>query len=206
MQARMTALWALLCFLFPAHAALGGTVSEYSADRVFFDGNTVLLTAKIHVSGANLRCDIPAHMGRAAMSTIVRGDEKKIFFILHSNKTYAETAGDESLIPGGLPVMFGAKMEKHDVTRMGTEQIQGYTATKYRFLAKYGGRGGRPRIHLEWVAPEFDLPLRSMLEGEPARQELHNIRVEPVPGQIFEPPAGYAKVKNLLALMKASQS
>jgi len=200
----MTALWALL-LLFPAYA-VAGTISEYSADRVFFKNGAVLLTARLHVSGRNMRCDIPAHMGRAAMSTIVRGDAQKIFLILHSNKTYAETAGGKDDIPGGLPVMFGAKMEKSDLVRLGVEQIQGYTAVKYRFLAKYGGkRRGRPRVHLEWVAPEFDLPLRSMLEGEPASQELRNITVGPVPAHVFELPAGYVKVKDVLTLMKASQ-
>jgi len=205
MKARMTALWALLCFVFPAYA-VGGTISEYSADRVFFKGGAVLLTAKVYVSGRNMRCDIPAHMGRAAMSTIVRGDAQKVFLILHSKKTYAETTGDKDVIPGGLPVMLGAKMEKSDLVRLGVEQIQGYTATKYRFLAKYSGkRKGRPRAHLEWVAPEFDLPLRSMLEGEPASQELRDIAAGPVPAHIFELPAGYVKVKDVLTLMKASQ-
>jgi hypothetical protein len=152
-----------------------------------------------------MRCDIPAHPGRAAMSTIVRGEAQKIFLILHSDKSYAETAGDESVIPGGLPAMLGAKMEKSDLTRLGTEQLQGYTVTKYRFWGKYAGkRKGRPRVHLEWVAREFDLPLRSMLEGEPASQELRNIRVGPVPAHIFELPAGYVKVKDVLTIMKAS--
>ena len=198
-------LYTLICLLLPTYAAVGGTIGEYSADRVFFDGKSVLLTVRLYVSGRNLRCDIPAHLGRAAMSTIVRGDAQKIFLILHSNKTYAETTGDETSIPGGLPVMLGAKMEKSGLTRLGTEQIQGYTTTKCRFLAKYGvRRKGRPRVHLEWAAPEFDLPLRSMLEGEPASQELRNIKVGPVPAHTFDLPAGYVKARDVLTLMKAS--
>ena len=205
MKTRTIVLWTWICLVLPAHAAVGGTIGEYSADRVFFDGKSVLLTARIYVSGRNLRCDVPAHLGRAAMSTIVRGDTQKIFLILHSDRTYAETTGDGDVIPGGLPVMLGAKMEKSGLMRLGTEQIQGYTATKYRFVAKYGGRrNGRPRVHLEWVAPEFDLPLRSMLEGEPASQELRNIKVGPVPAHVFDLPAGYAKAKDVLTLMKAS--
>jgi len=198
-------MWLLLCCVSPAHA-LGGTISEYSADRVFYHNGGVMLTAKIYVAGSKLRCDIPAHKGRAAMTTIVWGDAQKIFLVLHSNKTYAETVGDASDIPGGLPVMLGAKLQKLDMQPLGTEKIQGYTTTKYRFVGKFVGRGqGRPRAHLEWMAPEFDLPLRSMMEGEPASQELRNITLGAVPAHIFDLPAGYVKVKDIFTLLKASQ-
>jgi len=208
MKIHIAATWALMIVLCPALTATAGTIREYSADRVFLDGHAVLLTVRMHISGRNMRCDIPAHMDRAAMSTIVRGDERKIFLILHSNKSYAETIGDEDTIPGGIPAMLGAKREKYDITNLGTEHIQGYTATKYRFWTKgkHGGkRKGRPRAHLEWVAPEFDIPLRSMLEAEPATQELRNIRVGPVPAHMFDLPAGYVKIKDALTLMKASR-
>ncbi len=182
--------------------ASAGTIAEYTADLVVLNSGKVESTTRIFVSGDKMRFDMPAQPGMGAMTTLALKGAKKMYIIMHNGKGYVESPLTEEGLPGVMPMMRDVKVEKSGREKLGAERVQGYDAVKCRLRSSVTMMGKTTKItQLEWVAPEFDIPLRSMQEGTPTSQELRNIKVGQVDASLFVLPAGYKKAKDMQALM-----
>lgn len=133
------------------------------------------------------------------------------FILLHSKKLYAEVkpgaAGDLTTAARNLPSDFspeklinetapGANYEK-----LGTEELNGRTVTKYRVTTAGKGEGrGLSTETLVWIDETLGMPVKSetVSTGERARgskvtMELRDIKQE-VDQSVFELPQDYKKV------------
>lgn len=135
------------------------------------------------------------------------------FILLHSKKLYAEVkpgaAGDVTAAARNLPSDFspeklinetapGANYEK-----LGTEELNGRTVTKYRVTTTGKGEGrGLATETIVWVDESLGMPIKSETTstGEQARgskvtMELRDIKQE-VDQSLFELPKDYKKVSS----------
>lgn len=120
-----------------------------------------------------------------------------MYLVAPAKKLYVEMPMTEQRLPGNMPVPPGIKILKDEKTELGKEEVAGYQTTKYRQNLELDVQGQKMTVvSIMWFAPEFDLPLRSEVEGETQRQELRNIKIGAVPAATFDIPSDYKKAKD----------
>jgi hypothetical protein len=173
--------------------AFAGSIQEYSADMV--DVKSGRVAQKLAVTPDKIYCENFNAQGKRDAISILRLDQKKLFVFLEANKSYMElpfnkdrfTAADLSM------GMVQTKQEK-----VGSETVNGYAADKFRITVQVMGM---TRTAFQWLAPEFDLPVRTEAEG--VIQEMRNIKAERPDAALFELPKGYKRDAQMEQMMKS---
>ena len=192
----------ILCFALPA---LAGSIREYTADMV--DVKSGKAVARYAVTEKKMRAE-SLEKGDSSIS-IIRLDQGKMY-ALQDDKTYLEfpLQGDRIPTPqemGGM--MMGGSGPKTRINRekLGTETVSGYEAEKFRVTATIEMMGHKhSSTHLEWIAKEFAIPVRTESDGKVV--EMRNIQIGAPAGSLFEIPAGYTKNAGLEDMMKKMKS
>ncbi len=195
-------LLGLLAGLFLAGTALAGTIKEYTAEMVDVDSGQV--GQKIYVTEQKMRADQAAGPGKPAAITIIRLDKGAIF-VLQPDKTFftIPVGGNVKNLKDLDSLMLMGM--KSDVKREkeGTETISGYQADKFKVttVLTTGPNQNITRVHYEWTAPEFDMPLRVQALGGKSAVEMRNIKVGSPAAAVFEIPDGYKRNTQLEEMM-----
>ena len=171
-------LAAIVCIL-----AFSGTVSakNFSADVVFKSDEQVM-TGKIYIADQKMRMDL------SEMITITRMDKKVVWTLMPDEKMYMEMA----LMPGqhipGADEETAGKVER---VRLGTENVNGLAADKYRVTLVDDKDKDE---WFEWIAIDSGFPVKMASVDNSWSHEYKNIVFGEPPAAKFEVPAGYTRM------------
>jgi hypothetical protein len=192
----------LLAVLLLSFAATGFAqkVTDYTADQVTMsaDGKPVS-QSKVYFSGGKMRLDDAMPQSGAKLVIIYRSDLKKNFMLNTDKKTYTERDLDEKDLNASIMSMGSVKNRKEKA--LGEEAVNGYKCSKKEIEAEIEVMGFKNTSRsVVWQSPKFDLPLRTRSDSGQIT-ELRNIREEKPAAAVFEIPAGYSKVSDMMELM-----
>jgi hypothetical protein len=192
---------AVLAVLLLSFAATGFAqkVTNYTADRVTMGAEgKPIEQSKVYFSGGKMRMDNIMPQSGAKLVMIYRSDLKKNFMLNTDKKTYTESDLDEKELTGAIMSMAPVKNRKEK--SLGEETVSGYQCSKKEIEAEIEVMGFKKTSRsVVWQSPRFDLPLRTSSEGHTT--EVRNIREEKPAAALFEVPAGYSKVSDMMELM-----
>jgi hypothetical protein len=168
---------------------------DFSADELHVSGGRQTAT-KVFMSQGKMRRE--SH----GMVMIARLDKKIAWMIDPSQKSYFETTLDPAKFP-----MMAQEVEKNvERKELGREKVAGFDCVKYQVTMEVGGPaagvppgmaakmgGPRKMVTTVWLSDKLGAALKSQSE-DGFTMEMTNIKVEPQPAALFEPPAGYAKI------------
>jgi hypothetical protein len=175
-------------------------VTDYTADQVTMgaDGKPIK-QGKVYFSGGKMRMDDVMPQSGVKLVMIYRGDLKKNFMLNTDKKTYTERELDEQEMTGDIMSMAPVKNRKERM--LGEETVSGYRCSKKEIEAEIEVMGIKKASRsVVWQSPKFDLPLRTRSESGHVT-ELRNIQEEKPAAALFEVPAGYSKVADMMELM-----
>ena len=175
-------------------------VTDFTADQVTMgaDGRTVA-QSKVYFSGGKMRMDDAMPQSGAKLIMIYRSDLKKNFMLNADKKTYTERELDEKDMSGAIMSMAPVKNRKEKI--LGEETVNGYRCTKKEIEAEIEVMGFKNTSHsVVWQSPKFDLPLRTRSDSGHVT-ELRNIQEGKPSVDLFEVPAGYSKVSDMMELL-----
>jgi hypothetical protein len=134
---------------------------------------------------------------------IYRSDLKKNFMLNTDKKTYTESELDEKEMAGEIMSMAPVKNRKERM--MGEETVSGYRCSKKEIEVEIEIMGIKKTSRsILWQSPKFDLPLRTRSDSGHVT-ELRNIQEERPAAALFEVPAGYSKVADMMELLGEEQ-
>lgn len=193
---------AVLVVLLLSFAATGFAqkVTDYTADQVTMgpDGKPIK-QSKVYFSGGKLRIDDVMPQSGAKLIMIYRSDLKKNFMLNTDKKTYTERELDEKEMTGEIMSMAPVKNRKERT--LGEETVSGYRCSKKEIEAEIEVMGFKNTSRsVVWQSPKFDLPLRTRSDSGRVT-ELRNIQEEKPAAALFEVPAGYSKVSDMMELL-----
>jgi hypothetical protein len=195
-------LWAVIAavivglFLGLAPWGQNAAAAEFSADQVTVGGNGKLIAkSKMYIGANGARIEYAASEDRGDMVSIFRKDKKLFWMISPAAKKYTEDTFDEKKMKEALNATVG-----RTVKVLGTEKIQGFTCTKKQVETTVTFLGMKNKSESTvWESDRFDMPLKTQ-DKNGAVTELRNIKLGRQPARLFEVPAGYTKVANMIAL------
>jgi hypothetical protein len=191
-KAMKKTLFALLPLMLAASVVFAGSVKEYSADMV--DVKSGRVTQRIAVMPDKVYSETFGASGKREAAVILRMDQKKMIMLMEQNKSYMELPFNKDQFTTS-DLAFGVVEVKRE--KLGTETVSGYSASKYRITSK---AMGMTVTVLQWMAPEFDMPLRTESQGN--IQEMRNIKTGRPDAALFEMPKGYTRDKAMEEMMK----
>lgn len=172
-------------------SALGGTAYaetlpvptvEYSADRVMeAKGHT--MSGKVYVARDKERMEMS--MEGFEMVTILRRDKQLGYLLMPAQHMYREMD-----LPSALEQSHAQNAEQAEVTKVGSETIDGYATTKYKMVAKDKSAEGFIWVTSEGIPIKMDLLSK---EGGATRViiTLSNLKIGAQDPLLFEVPADY---------------
>jgi hypothetical protein len=187
----------LLSFAVPGFAQ---KVTNYTADQITIgaDGKPIGQT-KVYFSDGKMRMDDFMPQSGAKLIMIYRSDLRKNFMLNTDKKTYTESGLDEKELAGAIMSMAPVKNRKEKT--LGEETVSGYRCSKKEIEAEIEVMGfKRTSRSVIWQSPKFDLPLRSSSDSGHVT-ELRNVREGKPAADLFEVPAGYSRVSNMMELL-----
>ncbi len=175
--------------------AQAGTIKEYTAEMVNVDSGQV--EQKFYVTEQKIRTDMLGSRNTAEGVIIMRLDRGKLFMLQPEDQAYFEVPLDKNVknlkdlenqtVLGMSPEV---KREK-----LGNETVNGYKTEKFKVTTSATvANTTNTTEHYEWVAPEFDLPLRLQTPGDKAVLEMRNIKIGAPAASVFEIPYGYRPI------------
>ncbi len=172
--------------------AQAGTITDYTAELV--DTGSGQVKQVFFVTERKIRTDILGAQGLVEGIVIMRRDLGKLFMLQPADRTYIEMPLDKdvkSLKDLENRAVLGMMPEVRR-QKLGSETVNGYNTEKFNVITSATiANTTTITEHYEWLAPEFDIPLRMQTPGDEAALELRNIRVGAPPAEAFEMPAGY---------------
>ena len=175
-------------------------VTEYTAEQVTMgaDGKPIA-QSKIYLSGGKMRMDGFMPQSGAQLIVIFRSDLKKSFMLNTDKKTYTASELDEKEMAGAIMSMAHIKNRKEKA--LGEETVSGYRCSKKEIEAEIEVMGYKSTSRsIVWQSPKFDLPLRSRSDSGQVT-ELQKIQEGKPAAALFEIPADYSKVSNMMELL-----
>ena len=198
---------AVLVVLSLSFAATGFAqkVTDYTADQVTMgvDGKSIK-QSKVYFSDGKMRLDDAMPQSGAKLVIIYRSDLKKNFMLNTDKKTYTENKLDEREMAGAIMSMGNVKNRKEKT--LGEERVSGYPCSKKEIEAEIEVMGFKNTSRsVIWQSPKFDLPLRTRSDSGQVT-ELRNIREGKPAAALFEVPADYSKVSDMMELLGDERS
>jgi hypothetical protein len=173
-------------FMLPLFLLLAGSAAaaQFSALMMIKDGDRVM-PGRIYVQDGKMRQEFTDAEGQTV--TIVRPDQKLIWFIMPWERAYAEMP-----LKGKLPGQF-IQIPKEALTKrlVGKETVNGYETEKYEVTMR--GGVGLERQTL-WVAPKLGTPVKLIVKERNFSMEYKSIKEGPQADRLFNLPPGYKKL------------
>ncbi|MFO8084426.1 MAG: DUF4412 domain-containing protein [Desulfobacterales bacterium] len=201
-------LFFTLVISFPDFGFSGSKTESFSADMVVIaaDGN-VVSTSKLYITPEAMRMDgMPRSGSQGGMpgvdnlTTISFADKNKEYIFNHDKKLFFEAELDEQEQDMVMNMM--KRYEKVDEEKvLGKEKVSGYNCTKKRVTTTVDMMGMKiTSTETIWQSDQFDMPLRIQNE-ESVITEYRNIDTKKPSAKLFQHPAGYKKVGNIMEVM-----
>ena len=172
-------------FMLPVFLLLAGSApaAQFSALMMIKDGDR-LVSGKIYVQDALMRQEFTDAEGQTV--TIVRPDQKVIWFIMPLERAYVEMPLKK------LPGQF-IQIPKEALTKrlVGKETVNGYEAEKYEVSVRGGGGLEKQTI---WVATKLGTPVKLIAKERNFSVEYKSIKEGAQAERLFNLPPGYKKL------------
>ena len=187
---RVFMLLLLLCLALPV---LAGSIKEYSADMVDVKSGKVM--QKLAVTPDTLYSESFNAQGKREAVAIIRLDQKKMYVFMEANKSYMELPFNKEWI-AAADLTIGMVQTKQE--KVGADTVGSYKADKFKITVNAMGMA---TTSFQWIAPEFDLPVRTESDG--VILEMRNIKTARPDAALFELPQGYKRDTQMEQMMKA---
>jgi hypothetical protein len=201
---------ALLFVMASAYAALGffeGKIENFSADMVIISADgKVVSTSKIYITPEAMRMDGMPMAGQHGMpkldnlTTISFTDKNREYIFNHDKKLFFEADLDKQ--EQDMVMDMKKRYENVDeVIVLGKEKVSGYNCTKKMVTTTVDLMGIKiTSTETIWQSDQFEMPLR-IQDEEGVIMEYRNIDTKKPSSKLFELPAGYKKVGNIMEVM-----
>jgi Domain of unknown function (DUF4412) len=183
--AAMVATFATAALPSAAYAAtLPVPTVEYSADRTIETekGN---FTGKVYVTRDKQRNEMD--MGGMQSVMIIRKDKELGYMLMPAQHLFQQLDLQSAQKQAG-----GQPQDLVDITEVGSETIEGQSATKYKMIMKDGSAGGFMWITKDGIPVKLDAITKEGNQKSRFTMTLTNIKVGTVDPAVFEVPAGYS--------------
>ena len=163
---------------------------EYSADMEVSSNGKPQAAGKVFQSGKKQRMEM------AGGASIMRLDKKVMWQLMPKEKGYMEMAIPEANVP---------PTEKNDaeMTEMGSETVNGVSATKYKVVSKEGGKKTEAFV---WITKEgIMVKTEGKGDGGTVGSELKNLKIGKQDASLFEIPNGYKSMGNPMEMLAGAR-
>lgn len=188
--------------LVSATGARGATVKSFSAKQVTVDPNgKIVSSGMIYVKPEKIRMDFKPPEGEGTMINIFRRDRNLHWMLSPEQKKYVESPYDEAELQKAMQLHMG-QTEKI----LGTETVNGFKCTKKEVetTVKFFGISKKSKA-IVWQSDRLEFPVRTQTE-DGTITELRDFKAGRQSSKLFEIPAGYAKVANMMELFAGASS
>lgn len=162
---------------------------SFSAWRVMSAGDSLTMEGPYHYAPGKHRSEM-AIEGQT-ITAIVREDREVLWTLMPQQNMYMEVSFDSREIGNGGAFEGSEIVESR---RVGTEEVNGQSATKYEVTVR--DPGGETATGTLWATEDM-IPVKMDMVvqgGDRVVVELRDIEVGPQPDELFEVPAGYTKL------------
>lgn len=166
---------------------------EYSADRVI-ESERGAMTQKVNHAGLKERSE--TQMGGMQSVMILRGDKKTAYMLMPAQNMYMEMDFTKAREQSGA-----TPGEAAEITKEGTETVEGLTTTKYKLVTADKKAAGFMWFTDDGIAVKMDLLSREGAKKSRMTMTLKNLKVGDQDESLFEVPAGYAKMPGMGNMM-----
>ncbi|MBX5462396.1 MAG: DUF4412 domain-containing protein [Steroidobacteraceae bacterium] len=167
-----------------AHAdTLPAPTVEYSADRII-ESEAGTFTGKVYSAKDKERSEIETNGMQMVM--ILRKDKQLGYMLMPAQRMYQQLDFSTAQKQSGGPDTEGV-----DITKVGTETIEGHPATKYRMVLKDGSAGGFMWITDDGIPVKMDMLSKSGKDKSRTTVTLTNLKIGAQDPQLFEVPGDY---------------
>lgn len=181
------ALSLALCLTTAAGAAYADPLPvptvEYSADRII-ESEAGTFTGKVYSAKDKERSEIQTNGMQMVM--ILRKDKQLGYMLMPAQRMYQQLDFSTAQKQSGGPDTEGV-----EITKVGTESIEGHSATKYRMVLKDGTAGGFMWITDDGIPVKMDMLSKSGKDKSRTTVTLTNLKIGAQDPQLFEVPADY---------------
>lgn len=164
-------------------ASLPVPTVEYSADRLI-ESDAGTFNGKVYSARDRERTEM--HMGDMKTVMILRRDKQIGWMLMPMQKMYQQMDFAKAAQQSGA-----APDDQVEITVVGTESVEGFTATKYKMLMKDGSAGGFIWITEQGIPVKMDMLSKSGREKSRITMTLKNLTIGEQDPQLFELPEGY---------------
>jgi Domain of unknown function (DUF4412) len=162
---------------------LSAPTVEYSADRII-ESEAGEMQGKVYSAKDRERTEMQMQDMQTVM--IIRRDKQLGWMLMPMQKMYSQVDFAQAQQQSGA-----APNEQVEITEVGSETIEGHTATKYKMLMKDGSAGGFIWITTDGIPVKMDMLSKSGRDKSRITMTLKNIQIGAQDPQLFEIPAGY---------------
>ena len=162
---------------------LSAPTVEYSADRII-ESEAGEMQGKVYSAKDRERTEMQMQDMQTVM--IIRRDKQLGWMLMPMQKMYSQVDFAQAQQQSGA-----APNDQVEITEVGSETIEGHTATKYKMLMKDGSAGGFIWITGEGIPVKMDMLSKSGRDKSRITMTLKNIQIGTQDPQLFEIPAGY---------------
>ncbi len=162
--------------------------AEYSADRLI-ESERGPMTQKVHHAGLKERSE--TQMAGMQSVMIIRGDKKTAYMLMPAQKMYMEMDFTKAREQSGTPG------EAAEITKEGTETVEGLATTKYKLVTADKKAAGFMWFTDDGIAVKMDLLSRESAKKSRMTMTLKNLQVGDQDDSLFEVPAGYTKMPGM---------
>jgi hypothetical protein len=163
---------------------------EYSGDRVI-ESAAGTIRGKVHSAKDKERTEINTQ--GMQMVLILRKDKQLGYMLMPAQRMYQEldfsTAQKQS---GSSP-----DEDQVEITKVGSETVDGHATTKYRMVLKDGSAGGFIWITSDGIPVKMDMLSKDGDEKSRMTMTLSNLKIGAQDPKLFEVPAGYQKLPQM---------
>jgi hypothetical protein len=172
-----------------AAATLPGPSVEYSADRIM-ETSQGTFTGKVFATKDKERAETNMRGMQSIM--ILRRDKQVGWMLMPAQKMYMTMDFAKAQQQAGA-----APDDKVEITEVGTEMIEGFSAKKFKMLMKDGSAGGFIWITEHGIPVKMDMLSKSGGEKSRMTVTLKNLQIGAQEAQLFELPGGYAAMPSM---------
>jgi hypothetical protein len=162
---------------------------EYSADRVI-ETSQGTFTGKVYSAKDKERAEM--NMSGMQSVMILRRDKQIGYMLMPAQKMYMTMDFAKAAQQSGA-----APNDQIDITEVGTETIEGHSATKYKMLMKDGSGGGFIWVTSQGIPVKMDFLSKSGGEKSRMTVTLKNLQIGAQDAQNFELPSGYTAMPSM---------
>jgi len=170
-------------------AALPSPSVEYSADRVM-ETSAGTFTGKVFAAKDKERAE--TNMGGMQSVMILRRDKRLGWMIMPMQRMYQTLDFAKAQAQAGA-----APDDQVEITEVGTETIEGFSAKKYKMLMKDGSAGGFIWITEHGIPVKMDMLSKQGAEKSRMTITLKNLKIGPQDAQLFELPSGLTAMPSM---------